>query len=77
MNEGIKSSENSVFCYVSEMQFNAVQSNWPHFGKKGRETLNIDRMIWKFGFITGDKIYTSNDIQITLVHPIVSAGQRG
>ena len=72
--QGVKSGKIPVFllCFL-----NSIQSTWLHFGKQGRDTLNIDRMIQQFWFITADEIHTFNDIQITLIQHEVWVGQLG
>ena len=49
----------------------------PHFGKQGRNTLNNDRMKRKFDSKPEMRYFTSNDIQTTLIHHVVWAGQWG
>ena len=49
---------------------NATQSNWQHVWKQERGTLNINK-IWIHNCRWG----ISNNIQITLIHHVVYAGQ--
>ena len=74
MSERIKSSENSVFF---AMLLKSGSKQLTAFRKEGKRDINFDRMVWKFGFITAEMKYTSNDIQIILIHHVVSAGQGG